>query len=557
MEADNSRSPAHSIAERWNPFLLALGGVVLLALATPPFAIGWLAWIAPLPWLRLIVQRELSGRRPYLQIYAAGALLWLWQLEGIRLAHPALVAGWIALALYLAVYLPLFIALSRVAVQRIGVPLVIAAPIIWTGLEVIRAYFLTGFALLMLGHTQAEYPVVIQIASLAGGYAVGFVMVTAAAGVFDAIRAWRSDSRALFSAGWRLGYAVVLVAATFVYGLQALREPSTTTRQARVALIQGSLDTVFELNPQRIRETFDQYHELTAAARDKLRELDLVVWPESSCPMPYTLATEKVTSPVPNMSDAEFRARLLESNGRFEQHAADVVAALNAPDRGPPRTQLVFGTTTLEYAAGPPQVFNSAIFVDANGKVAGRYDKMHAVMFGEYIPLARWFPILYRITPMSEGMSEGTAPKSFVAGGVRFSPSICFESTVPHLLRRQVARLTAAGEEPDALLNITNDGWFWGSAILDHHLRCAIFRAVEVRKPLVVAANTGISAHIDGSGRVLERGPKRQTAELLAIVQPDGRRAPYLIWGDTPAALCGAFAVLCGALPLLRRKPKS
>src|SRR5690606_15763615 len=101
---------------------------------------------------------------------------WLAMLQGIRLAHPALYAGWIALSWYLAFYLPVFIGLSRVAVQQAKIPLVIAAPLVWTALELVRGHLLTGFSMGLLSHTQVCWPMVLQIADIGGAYAVSFVM---------------------------------------------------------------------------------------------------------------------------------------------------------------------------------------------------------------------------------------------------------------------------------------------------------------------------------------------------------------------------------------------
>lgn len=91
--------------------------------------------------------------------------------------------------------------------------------------------------------------------------------------------------------------------------------------------------------------------------------------------------------------------------------------------------------------------------------------------------------------------------------------------------------LEQQNNRPDVIVNLTNDGWFWGSSELDMHLTAAIFRAIEVRTPVVIAANTGFSAWIDSSGRLLARGPRRNTATLRAKVVPDGRQSPWLAWG--------------------------
>ena len=115
-------------------------------------------------------------------------------------------------------------------------------------------------------------------------------------------------------------------------------------------------------------------------------------------------------------------------------------------------------------------------------------------------------------------------------------------------------QLAAGGRRPDVIVNLTNDGWFWGSSELDMHLTAAVFRAIEVRTPIVVAANTGFSAWIDGSGRLLARGPRRAVATLRAAVRRDGRASPWLTWGSLPAGGCMAVVVAV-TLESLRRGP--
>ena len=96
-------------------------------------------------------------------------------------------------------------------------------------------------------------------------------------------------------------------------------------------------------------------------------------------------------------------------------------------------------------------------------------------------------------------------------------------------------------------MTLTNDGWFYGSSILDLHLRCAVFRAIENRRPMLIAANTGISAHIDGSGRILAVGPRRAPQARLVEARPDGRQPVYHVIGDWPAIVCALF---CGVLAI-------
>jgi apolipoprotein N-acyltransferase len=106
------------------------------------------------------------------------------------------------------------------------------------------------------------------------------------------------------------------------------------------------------------------------------------------------------------------------------------------------------------------------------------------------------------------------------------------------------------------IVNLTNDGWFWGSSELDMHLTGAVFRAVELRTPLVIAANTGFSAAIDGSGRLLARGPRRETATLRVPVRRDGRTSPWLLWGTLPVAACVAIMAAVTLESLVRGRRK-
>jgi apolipoprotein N-acyltransferase len=142
---------------------------------------------------------------------------------------------------------------------------------------------------------------------------------------------------------------------------------------------------------------------------------------------------------------------------------------------------------------------------------------------------------------------------------VRYAPDICYETVIPHLIRRQVLELREQGEEPDVLVNITNDGWFRGSSELDMHLACGVFRAIEMRKPLVIAANTGFSASIDGNGRILQQGPRRKSDALIAHVALDSRRSHYLDHGDWFSGLCllGCAGLACVGLWTRNRSSKN
>jgi apolipoprotein N-acyltransferase len=348
---------------------------------------------------------------------------------------------------------------------------------------------------------------------------------------------------------------------TLAYGWWRLHEipPGSSGPSARVALIQGSLDTIFpssvEEYERRKAAIYEHYRGLTNRAVTQTPDLDLVIWPESMFPDAEVLIDDTAAQGG-KISVEELNKRRQELQVRYQSLLAAEAALANAnTNANHPGTLLLVGTTTLSYGQQAiPKMFNTALLADRAGKILGRYYKTHPVMFGEYIPFGDAIPLLYQITPMTAGLSVGDGPTVFEVAGLKMSPSVCFESSVPHLIRKQIAELKRRGTPPDVLVNVTNDGWFWGSGMLDIHFRCGVFRAVENRKPLIVAANTGFSTWIDGSGVIRARGPRRQPRILVADVRPDGRQSPYQILGDWPASLCAASCIGL-ALLALRKRP--
>jgi len=244
--------------------------------------------------------------------------------------------------------------------------------------------------------------------------------------------------------------------------------------------------------------------------------------------------------------DQEQRALLTRARREFSLCFQASMGALPREDETEPACEnclpLITGVGAHDLTSSLS--YNSVGLIGESCEVVARYDKMHRVIVGEYLPFGEWFPWLYQLTPVGRGIAEGRSAVAMEVAGVRLSPSICFESTVPHLIRRQVQQLAAAGKEPDVLVNPTNDGWFFGTSCLDLHLACNVFRAVEMRKPMVVAANTGFSAWIDAQGRILEQGPRRATGYFpVSLQRGGGKLSGYRIIGDWPWLICGLAAV--------------
>ncbi|HEY2839091.1 MAG TPA: apolipoprotein N-acyltransferase, partial [Pirellulales bacterium] len=517
---------APSPPRRWTTLNFGLLGSALAWLALPP--VGWwpLSWVAPIPWLLLIRRKELPGRRPYLALWLAGFAFWMATLHWLRLPHAATSIGWVALSAYLAVYLPIFVGLARMAVHQVGCSLLVAAPTIWAGLEVAQSHMLTGLNLGTLGHSQYRWIELIQISDLCGGYGVSFLIVLVAAAVARALP--------LEGARWTLwpaAPAIAALAAALVYG--HLRMAGEHTRPGlKVALIQGSVDIDMKLDRERTKQIYDQYLSLSKQALTEHKDIDLIVWPETMFRDAMPLYTQDVHAP----EGVEWsKEKLLEIVADHQDLLKGVARRFGVPS--------LLGMDTVIYGPGVITSHNSAVLLDEQGKVEGRYDKMRPVMFGEYVPFAQSIPWLYKLTPLEGGLTPGEQPVSLPVRGGRVAPSICFETFLPHFIRGQVATLREQGEEPDLLVNLTNDGWFWGSSELDLHLMAGAIRAVECRKPLAVAANTGFSAVIDADGRIVRQGPRREMAVLVEEIPFDTRTSPYVRIGDVGAGACLLFAI--------------
>ncbi len=567
--AGSSPGGAAPATDGWPPLpprWLALGGAVTMFLIQPPADLWALAWVAPLPWLWLV---RTAGPLPWGTLWAAGFLHWLLTLHWLRLPHPATAIGWVFLAAYLGCQVPLFVLAARWMTSRWRWPLVVAAPVAWIGLEQARGWFLGGFTLGSLGHTQWRVMPLVQVADAFGAVGVGGVVITVAA----ALAAWRPTARCTAGMASRegsagdqrgvaLGVAAVVLGLSLAYGAWRLATAPRPVADAPplvdVLLVQGSIDTELKHDPAAAGDVLEHYDALTLEGLAAgPRPPDLVVWPETMWRYPLLeidpaerlpeAVVEQVLGAAPTEASAALdAARQRECRAALEAERRAALAAY-ARRYGTHWLVGVDRQVVTPSAPGGSRHYNTAACLAATGRILALYDKMHPVMFGEYVPLTDRFPWLYRLTPLAGGLTAGPRPVTVDVAGARIAPTICYETTLPEAIRSLVRTLAAGGSRPDVIVNLTNDGWFWGSSELDMHLRSAVFRAVEVRTPVVVAANTGFSAWIDGSGRILAQGPRRATATLRASVNADGRWSPWLIWGSLPTGVCVAVVTIAVA----------
>lgn len=556
------------------------GGTLKVALLTSmllwasftPLGFAPVGWIALVPLL-LLVRLERPTRWMYTGVYFAGFAFWWPTLQWMRLGDPTMYIAWTTLAVYLACYFPLFVGLTRVAIGRMKFPLLLAAPAVWTGLEYVRAYALTGFSWYQLGHSQVAWLELIQVSDLFGAYGVSFIVAMSSAALVELVPqrlfatlkllpiASPTETAEAPSASRRrwimAGVLVATFAMTLSYGF-VRRAQAKFTAGPRIAAIQGNF--VASVNGLHTADTlFLKHRALTGEAIKQ--HADVIVWPEVMFPFPYFVKPEGFT-------DAELRKLLPEVDPRHWEEKSDVRNMLQTLSQGA-SAAIVFGIETVTADTKGLRLFNSALFVDPSRGISGRYDKQHRVPFGEYLPLADELPFLGSLTPYrgNYGIQAGQRGVAFEYKGIRFSPVICFEDTVPQVVRqcvRDAVADDAQHRKVDVLLNLTNDGWFHGSSEHDQHLITAAFRAVEMRTPMVRAVNTGISAIIDGDGAIRARafdpktGKSKQVEAVVCDFVPlDNRQSFYLQAGDWFAQLCLCVCIASFVMGIIGRFSRS
>jgi apolipoprotein N-acyltransferase len=531
-----------------------------------PVGVGWLAWVALVPLIGL-VRMQLSARQRLLAAWVAGLVFFFPAIQWMRVADWRMYFTWISLALYCSLFVPLGVALVRRLDRRTRLPLVLTLPAVWTALEYVRAHALTGFPWYFLGHSQHDYLALIQVSDLAGAYAVTFLVAAGNAVAFEWLCLLPGFRRLLglpdppsgSRLRWRVAQTVALlngVMAVIGYGRWRLGQDDFEAGP-RVALLQGNLD-------QRIKDealaregdaqtiVFNHYVALCDQAARQPHRPALIVWPETSWPGTWL-------EQPPGQPHEECR-RMMQY---FAQHwATDSLVGLN---------------TVVTDEGGRPRRYNSALLLGADGKPAARYDKIHRVPFGEYVPLLDWFPWMQYFAPYDFPYSvlPGDGQTRLPLGPYRFGVLICYEDTDPYLARQYVRR---DGAEPaaDFLVNISNDGWFNGTSEHEEHLAICRFRAVECRRAVARAVNMGVSAVIDGNGRVLAPRPatptegvtpavweldvpggpaeslatsdwarfKKVSGMLTGTIPLDRRQSLYAAWGDWLPQACGLVAAL-------------
>ena len=494
-------------------FLVLLSGI-LLTFAFPRYNLELLAWLAFVPLFFAI-----KGKRPamaFLLSYLCGVVFWLLTVYWfIRVTF----LGLVLMILYLAIYFGIFGLIFSIYELGAGGYELIFLPCAWVLLEYLRSYLLTGFGWVLLGYSQYLTLPIIQIADITGAWGVSFLIMAVNLAIFNII-----DKRKSLTPHCYLLAAIVLVL-TLGYGYYKLYGVQSTEDRVpvRISVIQGNIPQ--ELKWQENSQSFilERYISLSREAlKDKP---DLIIWPEASSP------------------------GFLGVDDWIFENIFGLVKSLN--------TKLLLGTVIVDGGS----YFNSSILLDGGGKIAGRYDKIHLVPFGEYIPLRKFFAFLQTIVPIGD-FSAGKEYTVFsldlqltpppearhiqaaeTGASRKFSVLICFEDMFPELSRKFVKR------GADFLVNITNDAWFGKTSSPYQHLSASVLRAVENRVFLARAANTGFSGFISPKGEIISAVSDSKGEEtfisgyktLEIFSKKKGRLTFYSRWGDVSVFLMCLF----------------
>lgn len=532
------------LRERTHPAILAVASAMLLWFAAPPVDRGYLAWAALVP-LFLLVRSSRSRAAVYGGAWLGGLVFWLFSVSWVRLTDPSAWLAWMVMATVLSLWWPAFLLLTRPGTRTLQLPLMVVAPVAWVSLEYVRAHVLSGFPWYYLAHTQYCYIPLIQIADVTGAWGLSVLIAMANAWWVDLYELplfQRTGRGPRLSRSQAVRSAVMALAIFGTLGYGLARMATARFRPGpRIALLQSNLLQELKLSMDT-GQVVALYQGL--AARSLKEQPDLIVWPETSYPRGFGFIDPTLDNPK---LDRLAKTIHPESTSRFWKVVKPQAIQAEIQDWVNRRqVPMLVGTLAFDFRQDGVKRYNSALLFEPEKAEVQRYDKIHLVPFGEFVPFIETFPWLIQLTPFQEdsapSLDFGLKASGFDLDGVRYATAICFEDTVPHVARRFFAE-AEGGRQPDVLLNISNDGWFHGSSEHDMHLAVSVFRSVENRVPLARAVNMGVSALIDGNGTILRRVPKATEGVLVAAAPLDDRESLYTAWGDWLPRTCLAVTI--------------
>jgi apolipoprotein N-acyltransferase len=498
--------------------LLSLLSGILLILSFPNFDLEFLAWFALVPLLYSIEGKGLvhSFKLGFLTgvVSFLGILYWIIVAVHTYGNIPLIPSAFILLLLigYLSLFIGAFTFFARFIQMHSGFQTVLFTPMLWVALEYLRSFLLTGFPWANLGYSQYLHLPFIQMADITGTYGLSFIILLVNAMLFRVLLQWPKKAfpvkEVAFTVLMLLGFLIYGYVKMGVVDREMIGNPSL-----KVGLVQGNIDQSVKWDESFQMETLKIYNKLSSKVAEE--KPDLILWPETATPFFF--------------QDAK----------QYQSFVLDIPKKTNA--------FLLFGAPSYKIQKGKVNHYNSAYLVSPLGELVGKYDKIHLVPFGEYVPLQ---DLLFRIGSLGEGIGDFKPGKeifNFSLPQGQFGVLICFEIIFPDLSRRFVKK------GANFLVTITNDAWFGRTSAPYQHFSMATFRAVENRVFIARAANTGITGFIDPRGKILRQGGIFTEEAIHGTIRLSKNKTFYTLYGDIFAWLCSAFSIFLLAYSLSKK----
>jgi len=518
----------------FSAWLLVLLSSLLQVLIFPLAGIYVLSWIAFAPLIVALLRARPAGalevqgvinleaakpKQAFLLSYTcgifwyAGTCYWIYdtmhQYGG--LSAPLAMLALFLFCLYLGLYHGLFGLLLSFAAgpgrdQRRAL---VAAPFLWVAVELART-LITGFPWNLLGTAQVDNISLSRITTWTGVYGVSFEIMLVNVAVAAAFLGPRKNRNTLLIAS--LAAAAVLQAGRLIDAPAAQTDRTALLVQENISVDANWTRDSYERTLRDLVDlTIKSAAPSSSPAGSKPGSIDLIVWPES--PAPFYTSDPLFREPVSRMAQGT--------------HAWVVTGAIG-------------NSTAMQSGAPPSQVFNSAALVSPSGEWTARYDKVHLVPFGEYLPFPSLFAFAGGLTKEVGEFHAGASRAPLDAGGTRLGVFICYESVFP----AEVSHFADQGAQ--VLVNLSNDGWYGDSGAYAQHLNQTRMRAIENDRWILSATNTGVTASIDPYGRTLSRLPRKERAALVAPYALTSVTTFYTRHGDWFPWLCAIISA--GAL---------
>lgn len=473
--------------------LIALSAV-LLTFCQAPFDQAWMAWIAWVPFI-LACRPELRTGRLALLSYSIWAVYWLGNLYWLA---PLTQPGYLIFGIVQALYAPLLAVCIRFIRQKQW-PLMLFAPLIFVGAEAWQGWLFTGFSWYFLAHSQYQNLPLIQIADIFGQLGVSVLIAMVNGLIADLILRRPVKKIALIE----VPVAALLLSAALLYGYRQLGASQRFQSQGPLV---GSVQTNVL---SEIKESADNGPELLAEMIEMSNQCFeagalLTAWPETMVLAPmnpgYRMYLNEDTHAL------QYHDRIGE---HASKHGGYVLFGSHAVDIG-----IINGRYDVK------NQYNSAYLYNPEGKQdLDRYDKIHLVPFGEYIPFKKSVPWIYKIIlalspyEYDYNLTPGEKYTRFTISDnghkYGFGVLICYEDTDPTVSRKLVLNENQP-QKADFLVNLSNDGWYVfkkdgqmkPSVELAQRTAITVFRCIENRISIVRSVNTGISCLIDPNGKI-------------------------------------------------------